>query len=298
MLNKVIFNIPTTDRPSDKRRRYIKKVDDDNKTISIGSLHLDYNMQDDNEKIYEKLKPNEITQCKEFVKIYNKMRRCKKDTTNQSFKAQTIYWDEGFANMLYEISERAETKGLSFFPKDIMFEGLLKRLGDIEEKLELGDIFEKYLFQTTYKGALLKIQNSQRQALIKEFLATDEDSEHLMLLFNDHLRDCYDVEKVFTYQMLEDLISNPKERAIRSYVMSACIDVMSNYGVNPCENHDAGMVFYYWYNVRLSQMNSHKAVKQFTSEFSPNDEEMDKVYIALTDLISKPSLPNHISTTL
>lgn len=294
MMSKIIFNLFKTHRPSDSRKRYIKKVDENNDTINIGSLYLNYNDFHKNDKIYENLLPNEVIQCKEFINTYNKMRRCKSSTSNDSFKAQTIYWDSDFANMLYEIAEYAQSQGVNFMPKDYMFEAILGKLESLNKQIDLSEIFNKYQFRPTYKGHMLNISNNQRQAVISDFLRLNDDHDQLMTAFNDHIHDCYSIDKQFTYNMLQELTENHKDRAIRSYVMSACIDMLLGYGINPCVSHNAGLVFYYWYSVRTEQYNAYDAIKKFTQQVEVSEDQMNQVYLALTDLISKPILPNHV----
>ncbi len=298
MLTKIIFNRPTQNRPGDAGRRFIKKNDPDNKTVSVGNLFLDYNRAQDNQELYKKLETNEVIQCKEFLTTFNKTRRCIPSASNATFNAQTIYWDEDFAHLLYEVAELAQENGIDFLPKDTMLEALLSKLQQLETKLDLSDIFNKYQFNSTYKRSMLSIGFSQKKALLKSFLEIDENKDHLMTLFNDYIHDQLGMEKTFTYKMLDDLIHQTNEsedyRGLKSYVLSACIDIMDNYGVNPCEDHSPGMIFHYWYSVRLQKFTGHQAVKKFVAEFEPNEDDMDQVFLALTDIISKPVLPNHV----
>lgn len=294
MANKIIFNLISSNRQSNHWTRYIKKVDENNKTINIGTLYLDYNNLEKNQKVYDKLEHNEIIQCKEFISVYNKTRRCLDSANNSNFKSQTIYWNESFANMLYEVAEYAENNGVNFMPKDALFENLLHKLETLNKQIDLSDIFDKYNFKPTYKGALFHIDNTERQALIDHFLNINSDKTLLINSFNDYLHDVYKVEKTFTYEMLEELTQNRKDRAIRSYVMSACIDILLSYGVNLCDKHSPAMIFYYWYSVRLKKYNAYEAINQFMNEFEIDEKQLELVYPALTDLLSKPIMPNHV----
>ncbi len=299
MLSKIIFNRPAlNNRPGNASRRAIRLKNDNNKTIQVGDLHLDYNRAKDNKNLFDKLSADGIIQCREFFNVYNQTRRCMPSASNATFNAQTIYWDENFAHLLYEVAELAQCNGIDFLPKEVMFESLLSKLQQLEKKLDLSEIYKKYDFNSTYKRPLLPISFDQKKALLQSFLALDEDKDHLIMLFNDHIHDQFNMGKTFTYNMLEEIIRQGSDsseyRGLKSYVLSACIDVMDSYGVNACEEHSPGMIFYYWYNVRLEKFNGHQAVKRFVAEFEPAEEYMDQVYLALTDIISKPILPNHV----
>jgi hypothetical protein len=95
--------------------------------------------------------------------------------------------------------------------------------------------------------------------------------------------------------MLLEHTQGSSKRAIKSYLMSACIDILVSQGVNPCDKHDAGLIFFYWYAPRIKQYNSTQALNRFISEFGqPTEEQMTLVYLAMTDLLSRPISENHV----
>jgi hypothetical protein len=285
-MNKIIFNIPNSKRPTDNTTRYIKRVDKNGITENIGVLRLEYNQTHRNEDLYKKLSYEDIIQCKEFIHIYNKSRRNNRLSSNKTFKANAFYLDENFVDMLYSISVFADNQGEQFYPKNIMYDAVLDKLEKLNKKLDLSDIFEKYDFDTSHTKRLINIDHNNRIDTIKLFLSLDSDKDKLIQSLNDRLKDFYDINKDFTLKMIEELITR-KDRGIKAYIMSACIDIIDRYGINPILKIDAGTIFYYWYMHRLDSYTSHQAIKQFSKEFEPNNDQMDSILLACADLVSK-----------
>lgn len=294
-MKTITFSRPASGFKGDDIRMNVQRGKASKDRVFLGSLYLDFPMQDRNKDLFSKCTPIEIIQCIEYVRVYNKLRRTM-GSSNQDMETFSVHLNQKLPDALYEIAERASESNIDFYPQDILMEALLSKIEEVSHKIDINDILSKYNLCPDYRKNIAPIPTLElQQKLIQAVLNIQDDPQQVVRIFNDTLTQHYGKSKHFTFEWLTDLATGKSTERIKSFWLSTCIDVLQLYGVNPYKLFPAHFIFEYWLSPRLKKYAIHDALKQFIVEFEIPESEVESLLQVATDLYSKPILETHVS---
>lgn len=186
---------PASKCASDTYRMNVHRGKANDERSFLGSLYLDYAKQSDNQALFERCTDSEIIQCTEYVKTYNKMRRCI-GSDNKRFKAFNLHLDQWFPDLLYEVAQKAQAANVEFYPQDFIVDSLLTKLGDLHTQLDLSSIFEKYRFTPDYKkNRSADVPKATLKQIIQSVLDLNDEPNHIAKNFNANLLERYNKKR-------------------------------------------------------------------------------------------------------
>jgi hypothetical protein len=261
------------------------------KTVSdnfLGHLYLNYNELHKNKELYVRLNNGQIDQADRFVQEYNKERRLVEDFSNEKYNLSSFYISDTTALMLEELEQMKKIKPIS----SLISEAIHKELLNITEKDNgARSVCDKYGYDYLQLMAFKKKKNvfsadyEQIKKVIDLLLSLEDDTQNIINNLNDHLITRFNTEKQFTLAHLEKILDPENTFVAKAYLIGAMIDVIHNYGVNPVLELDMGVVFFYWYQIRLLHYPEPKALKKFIKEFELEDNSLVDSFI---DSVNKP----------
>lgn len=294
-MQTLTFSRPASNIDSDNYRMNIHRGKYNKDRKYLGSLYLDYSMQDKNDAIFEKCSPQEMIQLKEYVSVFNKMRRCI-GATNKSMSNFGLHWGSYFPDVIYAIAEAANKAGIAFLPQDFITDALLEKITEISQQIDLEGIYKKYQFQPDYKKALVgRPHIDKRKRLLQAVINIADEPSCIEQVFNDNLLEQYGKSKPVSYEKLKALADIDNHEKIKIFYLSNCIDTLALYGNNPCDVLEPEIVFEYWLSPRIKFYSASNAIKQFCAEFDIKDQEsIDEFIMIATDVYTRPVAVNHV----
>ena len=264
---------------------YLDKTTSDN---FLGHLYLNSNEIYKNNQLYEKLNSEQIEQANRFVQEYNKERRLVEDFSNEKYNLSSFYLSDTTTLMLEELEQMKKIKPIT----SLINEAIHKELLNITEKdNEARSVCDKYGYDYLQLMAFKKKKNvfsadyEQIKKIIDLFLSLEDDKQNIINNLNDHLITRFNTEKQFTLEHFEKILDPENTFVAKAYLIGAMIDVIHSYGVNPVLELDMGVVFFYWYQIRLLHYSEPKALQKFIKEFELDDNGLVDSFI---DSVNKP----------
>ena len=264
---------------------YLDKTTSDN---FLGHLYLNYNEVHKNNELYLKFTEKQAEQADIFIREYNKERRLVENFTNENYNMSDFYISDTTALMLEELEHLKKIKPIT----SLINEAIHKELINITEKDdEAKAVCNKYGYDYLQLMAFKKKKNvfssnmEQVSEIINLFLSLEDDTQNIINNLNDHLITRFNTEKQFTLEHFEKILDPENTFVAKAYLIGAMIDVIHSYGVNPVLELDMGVVFFYWYQIRLLQYAEPKALQKFIKEFELDDNGLVDSFI---DSVNKP----------
>ncbi|MBK2347065.1 hypothetical protein IBE10_09060 [Francisella tularensis subsp. novicida] len=257
-----------------------------------GTLYLNYNEASKNEELYNKLTNSQQDECKSFIREYNQERRLIQDFSNESFNAQSFYSDDVTIKILDKLHELGRAKPLN----SIIIEAVRKELLSLVEKDNVAkDVCDRYNYDYKQLEAYKKHKNvftvtfGKRKDIIELFLSLEDDKQNILNNLNDYLAMSFNTDKQLTLEQLYRMIDPQNDYFPKSYMLGAMLDIIDRYGVNPTDELDLDVVFFYWYQIRLLVLHESKAIQQFIKEFDLEESSFDLEAIQkpLVELMTK-----------
>ena len=250
-------------------------------TNLVGTLYLNYNEVVKNDDLYNKLTPQQREECESFIKEYNQERRLIVDFTNETFNAQSFYCDDVTITILDELHKLGRAKPVT----TLIGESIKKELLRLTEKDSIArDICDRYNYNYTQLQTSQKHKNvytvsfEQRRSIIDLFLSLEEDKQNILNNLNDYLALNFNTNKQLSLEQLYRMIDPYSDYFPKSYMLGAMIDIIDRYGVNPTAELDIGVVFFYWYQIRLFKYSEPKSLEKFIKDFKLIENESIAVF--------------------
>lgn len=282
------------------RNVFVGKVVTQNKK---GTLYLNYNESAKNEALYSRLTPGQIEDCQSFIKEYNQERRLIADFSNESFNAQNVYSDNVTISILDKLLELGVVKPIN----TIVNEALKKEILNATNTSEAArDICSQYNYDYKQLETHKKHKNvftvtfENRKNIIELFLSLEEDKQNILNNLNDYLTISFNTDKQFTLEQIYRMVDPQADYFPKSYMLGAMLDIIERYGVNPTDELDIDVVFFYWYQIRLLQLNEFKATQKFIKEFELDENifELEKIQKPLVELMTKEITDKYVGLVL
>jgi hypothetical protein len=282
------------------RNVFVGKITTENKN---GTLYLNHNESVKNEALYSKLTPTQIEECKSFVKEYNQDRRLIENFSNESFNAQNIFSDNTTIKVLDKLLEIGAVNPIN----TIVSEAFKKEiLNATNTSAEAKDICRQYSYDYTQLETHKKHKNvftatfENRKSIIELFLSLEEDKKNILNNLNDYLSANFNTDKQFSLEQIYRMVDPQADYFPKSYMLGAMLDIIERYGVNPTDRLDIDVVFFYWYQIRLLQLNEFKAIQKFIKEFELDEStfELDKIQQPLVELMTREVTDKYVGLGL